>query len=65
LESHVRRRVGAIDNVEILDGHDFVEPIAATPHRVTGADIVNRDTGRWPRSRQLRCKSVWPNRMAT
>lgn len=45
LESQVRRRVSAIDNVEILDGHDFVEPIAPTPHRVTGARIVNRDTG--------------------
>ena len=45
LESHVRQRVAAIGNVEILDGHDFVEPIAPTPHRVTGADIVNRDTG--------------------
>jgi hypothetical protein len=44
LESHVRQRVGAIDNVEILDGHDFVEPIAPTPQRVTGAKIVNRDT---------------------
>ncbi len=45
LEAHVRRRVSAIDNVEILDGHDFVEPIAPTPQRVTGAVIVNRDTG--------------------
>lgn len=45
LEAHVRRRVSAIDNVEILDGHDFVEPIAPTPDRVTGANIVNRDTG--------------------
>jgi 2-polyprenyl-6-methoxyphenol hydroxylase-like FAD-dependent oxidoreductase len=44
LESHVRRRVRAIDNVEILDGHDFVEPIAAQPHRITGAKVVNRDT---------------------
>ncbi|HXO83523.1 MAG TPA: 2-polyprenyl-6-methoxyphenol hydroxylase-like oxidoreductase [Mycobacterium sp.] len=45
LESHVRQRVGAIDNVEILDGHDFVEPIAPTPQRVTGANIVDRDSG--------------------
>ena len=44
LESHVRQRVSAIDNVEILDGHDFVEPIAPTPQRVTGAKIVDRDT---------------------
>jgi 2-polyprenyl-6-methoxyphenol hydroxylase-like FAD-dependent oxidoreductase len=45
LESHVRQRVAANGNVEVLDGHDFVEPIAPTPHRVTRADIVNRDTG--------------------
>lgn len=45
LESQVRRRVRAIDNVELLDGHDFVEPIAAQPQRVTGAQVVNRDTG--------------------
>ena len=45
LESHVRQRVGAIDNVEILDGHDFVDPIAPTPQRVTGANIVDRDSG--------------------
>ena len=37
LESQVRRRVSAVDNVEILDGHDFVEPIAPNEHRVTGA----------------------------
>jgi 2-polyprenyl-6-methoxyphenol hydroxylase-like FAD-dependent oxidoreductase len=45
LESHVRRRVSAIDNVEILDGHDFVDPIAPNPRRVTGANIVDRDSG--------------------
>ena len=45
LESHVRQRVRAIDNVEILDGHDFVDPIAPNPHRVTGANIVDRDSG--------------------
>jgi 2-polyprenyl-6-methoxyphenol hydroxylase-like FAD-dependent oxidoreductase len=45
LESQVRRRVSAIDNVEIFDGHDFVEPITANSHRVTGAHVVNRDTG--------------------
>ncbi len=45
LESQVRRRVRAIDNVEILDGHDLVEPIAAQPHKVTGAHVVDRDTG--------------------
>ncbi|MGH3564059.1 MAG: FAD-dependent oxidoreductase [Mycobacterium sp.] len=46
LESHVRRRVCALDNVEILDGHDVVEPIAQ-PQRVTGAQVVNRDTNAW------------------
>jgi 2-polyprenyl-6-methoxyphenol hydroxylase-like FAD-dependent oxidoreductase len=45
LEAEVRRRVSGIDNVEILDGHDFVEPIAATSQRVTGARVVNRGTG--------------------
>jgi 2-polyprenyl-6-methoxyphenol hydroxylase-like FAD-dependent oxidoreductase len=45
LESHVRQRVSAIDNVEILDGHDFVDPIAPNPHHVTGANIVDRDSG--------------------
>jgi 2-polyprenyl-6-methoxyphenol hydroxylase-like FAD-dependent oxidoreductase len=38
-------RVSAIDNVEILDGHDFVDPIAPDPHQVTGANIVDRDSG--------------------
>ena len=45
LESHVRRRVRAIENVRILDGHDVVEPIADRAHRVTGVRVVNRDTG--------------------
>jgi 2-polyprenyl-6-methoxyphenol hydroxylase-like FAD-dependent oxidoreductase len=45
LEWHVRQRVSAIDNVEILDGHDFVDPIAPDPHQVTGANIVDRDSG--------------------
>lgn len=45
LESRVRRRVRGIDNVEILDGHDVVGPIAAHAERVTGAHVVNRDTG--------------------
>jgi 2-polyprenyl-6-methoxyphenol hydroxylase-like FAD-dependent oxidoreductase len=45
LEAHIRQRVSAIDNVDILDGHDFVDPIAPNPHRVTGANIVERDSG--------------------
>jgi len=35
LESQLRRRVRAIDEVEILDGHDVVEPVQRD--RVTGA----------------------------
>jgi 2-polyprenyl-6-methoxyphenol hydroxylase-like FAD-dependent oxidoreductase len=45
LDSHVRRRVRAIKNVRILDGHDVVEPVVERGHRVTGARVVNRDTG--------------------
>lgn len=44
LETQVRGRVLALDNVEILDGHDLVEPVAAQPHRVTGVQVVNRYT---------------------
>ena len=29
----------------ILDGHDVVEPVAVQSDRVTGAQVVNRDTG--------------------
>ncbi|HET9877272.1 MAG TPA: 2-polyprenyl-6-methoxyphenol hydroxylase-like oxidoreductase [Mycobacterium sp.] len=47
LESHVRRRVRALDNVEILDGHDVAEPITAQSRRVVGAQVVNRDTNAW------------------
>jgi 2-polyprenyl-6-methoxyphenol hydroxylase-like FAD-dependent oxidoreductase len=45
LEFQVRQRVRAIDNVEFLDGHDAVEPVAAQPDRVTGIQVVDRDTG--------------------
>ncbi len=45
LESLVRQRVRAIPNVEILDGHDVVEPVALQPDRVTGARLFNRQTG--------------------
>lgn len=45
LELRVRRRVQDIANVTILDGHDVVEPVAAEPDRVTGARVVDRDTG--------------------
>jgi 2-polyprenyl-6-methoxyphenol hydroxylase-like FAD-dependent oxidoreductase len=45
LETHVRRRVRAIDNGLILDGHDAVAPVADSPDRVTGVRVVNRETG--------------------
>jgi 2-polyprenyl-6-methoxyphenol hydroxylase-like FAD-dependent oxidoreductase len=45
LESHVRRRVRALENVRILEGHDVVEPIAERADRITGARVVNRETG--------------------
>lgn len=45
LEFHVRRRVQALGNVRMLDEHDVVEPIAATPDRITGVRLVDRTTG--------------------
>jgi len=45
VEFHVRRRVQALGNVRFLDDHDVVEPIAATPDRVTGVRLVDRATG--------------------
>lgn len=45
LESFVRQRVRALANVTILDGHDVAEPVADGRNRITGARIVNRDTG--------------------
>src|ERR1700752_405241 len=44
LDFHVRRRLRAIPNVALLDGHDVVD-ITSTPgrDRVTGARVVNRD----------------------
>lgn len=45
LEFHVRRRVHALGNVRFLDEHDVVEPIAATPNRITGVRLVDRATG--------------------
>ncbi len=46
LDFHVRRRLRALPNVAILDGHDVVG-IASTADResVTGARLVSRDTG--------------------
>ena len=45
LEFHVRRRVIALGNVRVLDGHDIVEAIAHSPRRVTGVRLVERRGG--------------------
>jgi 2-polyprenyl-6-methoxyphenol hydroxylase-like FAD-dependent oxidoreductase len=45
LESYVRQRVRAIDNVTITDGHDVAGLVARQRNRVTGARLVDRDTG--------------------
>jgi 2-polyprenyl-6-methoxyphenol hydroxylase-like FAD-dependent oxidoreductase len=45
LETHVRRRVRAIANVLVLDGHDVVEAVADTPDRVIGVRVIHRETG--------------------
>ena len=46
LECHVRRRLQAITNVTILDGHDAAELTStADRNRVTGVRVVNRDSG--------------------
>jgi 2-polyprenyl-6-methoxyphenol hydroxylase-like FAD-dependent oxidoreductase len=44
LEAHVRRRVRAIENVTIVDGHDVVEPIVGHTDRVTGVRVAHRGT---------------------
>lgn len=43
LESHARRRVRAIPNIELADNHDVVDVTSHTSRdRITGARIVNR-----------------------
>ena len=56
LESHVRRRLRAIANVTVLDGHDVVElTTTADRTRVTGARLANRDGGNnWAVTADLR-----------
>jgi 2-polyprenyl-6-methoxyphenol hydroxylase-like FAD-dependent oxidoreductase len=44
LEFHLRRRVGALENVTILDRQNIVAPVLAHD-TVTGVRIINRDTG--------------------
>jgi 2-polyprenyl-6-methoxyphenol hydroxylase-like FAD-dependent oxidoreductase len=45
VEFHIRRRVGGLGNVRFLDGHDVIEPVAATPQRVIGVRVIDRATG--------------------
>jgi 2-polyprenyl-6-methoxyphenol hydroxylase-like FAD-dependent oxidoreductase len=45
LECAVRQRVRGIANVTFLDGHDVVGPVAPRPQQITGARVVERDTG--------------------
>jgi len=46
LECHVRRRLRAVANVTILNGHDAAEMTpSADRNRVTGVRVVNRDSG--------------------
>jgi 2-polyprenyl-6-methoxyphenol hydroxylase-like FAD-dependent oxidoreductase len=44
LEGHVRRRLRAIENVTVIDGHDVIEPTIDSG-RVTGVSVVDRKTG--------------------
>lgn len=40
-ELHVRRRVQALDNVSVLDGHDLLEPVV-TADSLSAARVLNR-----------------------
>lgn len=42
VEFHVRRRVAALPNITITEGHDVVELLAAQPNRITGVSISDR-----------------------
>ena len=45
LEAHVRRRVRALENVTVLDGHEVIEPIVGRPDRVTAVRVADCETG--------------------
>ncbi|MFV8048390.1 NAD(P)/FAD-dependent oxidoreductase [Mycobacterium sp. 48b] len=45
LECALRRRVAALPNVIVKDGHDVGELVAAQPDRITGVTIHDRRTG--------------------
>lgn len=44
VEFHVRRRVAALPNVTLLDGHEGIEPLTAAG-AVTGVRVARRDSG--------------------
>lgn len=43
-EFHLRQHVGALVNVQFLDGHDVIEPLA-TDDAISGVQIINRSNG--------------------
>lgn len=45
LETLIRRRVRAIENVTVLDGHEAIEPTVDQPDRVTAVRVASRETG--------------------
>jgi 2-polyprenyl-6-methoxyphenol hydroxylase-like FAD-dependent oxidoreductase len=45
LEGHVRRRVRALDNVKVLDGHEVVEPTVDHAGDTTGVRVADCATG--------------------
>jgi 2-polyprenyl-6-methoxyphenol hydroxylase-like FAD-dependent oxidoreductase len=45
LEGIIRRRVRSIVNVTFMDGHDVAETVIGPSGRVTGARVVERETG--------------------
>lgn len=45
LEGIIRRRVRSIPKVTFMDGHDVAEPVTDPAGRVTGARVVERETG--------------------
>lgn len=45
VEHQLRRRITALPNITIADGHDVVDLVAEQPNRITGGTIRDRDTG--------------------
>ncbi|MCZ8380214.1 FAD-dependent oxidoreductase [Mycobacterium sp. CPCC 205372] len=45
VEFQLRRRVAALPNVTVRDGHDVCDFVAAQPHRITGVSVRDRQSG--------------------